>query len=128
MNRKLLDSPHAYMTRLPGKVDDTAYLELYERWCRETVILAIWEGTAHRQILDGLDVIQRKNAHEQLFEHLGKSAQSAEVERLRKRIVTLMGVEHEQPEAQSEALFRELAEFTATSLLHRTAVERVQSP
>jgi hypothetical protein len=31
MNRKLLDSPNAYMTRLPGKVDDTAYLELYER-------------------------------------------------------------------------------------------------
>ena len=34
-----------------------------ERWLREAMILAIWEGTSHRQMLDGLEVMQRKNAH-----------------------------------------------------------------
>jgi acyl-CoA dehydrogenase len=34
-----------------------------ERWLREAMILAIWEGTSHRQMLDGLEVMQRKGAH-----------------------------------------------------------------
>ncbi len=38
-----------------------------ERWLREAMILAIWEGTSHRQILDGLEVMERKRAHQMLF-------------------------------------------------------------
>ncbi len=34
-----------------------------ERWLREAMILAIWEGTSHRQMLDGLEVVQHKRAH-----------------------------------------------------------------
>jgi hypothetical protein len=30
-----------------------------ERWLREAMILPIWEGTPHRQILDGLEAMQR---------------------------------------------------------------------
>jgi alkylation response protein AidB-like acyl-CoA dehydrogenase len=33
-----------------------------ERWLREAMILQIWEGTPHRQILDGLEVMERKAA------------------------------------------------------------------
>ena len=41
-----------------------------ERWLRESMILAIWEGTAHRQVLDGLEVMERKHAHKLLLKHL----------------------------------------------------------
>ncbi|MFO3795714.1 MAG: acyl-CoA dehydrogenase family protein, partial [Anaerolineales bacterium] len=41
-----------------------------ERWLREAMILPIWEGTPHRQILDGLEVMERKKAHHLLFRHL----------------------------------------------------------
>ena len=33
-----------------------------ERWLREAMILAIWEGTSHRQILDGMEVIERTSS------------------------------------------------------------------
>ncbi len=39
-----------------------------ERWFREAMVLTIWEGTCHRQILDGLEVMERKGAHRLLFE------------------------------------------------------------
>src|SRR6185437_2522733 len=45
-----------------------------ERWLREAMILAIWEGTSHRQILDGLEVIERKRADRLLFRRLGSGA------------------------------------------------------
>src|SRR5437764_10354710 len=35
-----------------------------ERWLREAMILAIWEGTAHRQLLDALEVMTRQQAHQ----------------------------------------------------------------
>jgi acyl-CoA dehydrogenase len=41
-----------------------------ERWLREAMILAIWEGTSHRQILDGVEVMERKRAHKLLFGRL----------------------------------------------------------
>jgi acyl-CoA dehydrogenase len=49
-----------------------------ERWLREAMILAIWEGTAHRQLLDTLEVIERKRAHHILFEYLDHPAQMRE--------------------------------------------------
>jgi hypothetical protein len=41
-----------------------------ERWLREAVILAIWEGPSDRQILDGLEVMERKRAHHLLLQLL----------------------------------------------------------
>jgi acyl-CoA dehydrogenase len=41
-----------------------------ERSLREAMILAIREGTSHRQILDGLEVMQRKQVHRALLEWL----------------------------------------------------------
>src|SRR5258705_5187150 len=50
-----------------------------ERWLREAMILAIWEGTSHRQILDGLEVMERKRAHQMLFRRLAEIAPSKQL-------------------------------------------------
>ncbi len=47
-----------------------------ERWLREAMILAIWEGTSHRQILDGLEVMERKRAHQMLFRRWNRKSSS----------------------------------------------------
>ena len=39
-----------------------------ERLFREAIILGIWEGTPHRQILDGMEVVERKKAHVPLLD------------------------------------------------------------
>lgn len=87
-----------------------------ERCFREAMILAIWEGTSHRQILDGLEVIQRKHAHELLFEHLRCDVNNEEVVELKARIAGLLQFDRDQCEAQSEDLFRRLAQFTSQTL------------
>lgn len=88
-----------------------------ERCFREAIILAIWEGTSHRQILDGLEVMQRKDAHELLFEYLGSAADAGAVDRLRGEIVRLLKLDQPEREAQAESVFRRLAEFTARTLM-----------
>lgn len=90
-----------------------------ERCFREAVILAIWEGTAHRQILDGLEVMQRKRAHERLFEYLADAVQKEDEEKMRERIAAHLALEPTRQEAQAEVLFRQLAEFTMHALLRR---------
>ncbi|HYX67942.1 MAG TPA: hypothetical protein VE825_02325, partial [Terriglobales bacterium] len=92
-----------------------------ERWLRESMILAIWEGTAHRQILDGLEVMERKRAHRLLFQHLAPQAAAAEARELEARVDQHLAVPVEEREATAEPLFRALAEFTARSLAHKRA-------
>ncbi len=41
-----------------------------ERLLREAMILPIWEGTTHRQVLDAVEVIVKKDAHKYLYEYL----------------------------------------------------------
>jgi hypothetical protein len=84
-----------------------------ERWLREAMILAIWEGTAHRQLLDALEVIERKRAHQTLFEYLGHS------EKLRETvdaIDTHLKLSAEERESGWEALGTALAKLTAEAL------------
>ncbi len=69
-----------------------------ERWFREAMILTIWEGTSHRHILDGLEVMERKGVHRQLF--------SKGVQERIDRHLALPPVERE---AGAEELFRQLA-------------------
>ena len=57
-----------------------------ERWLREAMILAIWEGTSHRQILDGLEVMERKQAHQLLFRRLAEIASSKELQDLESEV------------------------------------------
>lgn len=90
-----------------------------ERWLREAMILPIWEGTPHRQILDGLEAMERKGAHRLLFEHLAPHAHPQQLEELATRLEAHLALPQEEKEARAEAIFRDLALFTAHTLASR---------
>jgi alkylation response protein AidB-like acyl-CoA dehydrogenase len=90
-----------------------------ERWLREAMILAIWEGTSHRQILDGIEVLQRKQAHLPLLKSLRPVVAEAELLHWEQRIEACLLQPQEELEAGGEKLFAELARFTAEGLLLR---------
>ena len=92
-----------------------------ERWLRESMILAIWEGTAHRQILDGLEVMERKRAHRLLLQHLAPYAAAEEARELEARVEANLKLPVEEREGAAEPLFRALAEFAARALAHKRA-------
>jgi acyl-CoA dehydrogenase len=87
-----------------------------ERWLREAMILAIWEGTSHRQILDGLEVMERKRAHEILFAQLARIAPVKELREMEAEVERHLKLPSNEKEAQAEAMFRRLAVFTADQL------------
>lgn len=87
-----------------------------ERWLREAMILPIWEGTPHRQMLDGLEVMERKRAHEMLFQHLAPYAGQGDLQNISSRIEQHLQLPAEAKEAGIEPVFRDLAIFTARSL------------
>lgn len=88
-----------------------------ERWLREAMILAIWEGTSHRQILDGLEVMDRKHAHHLLLADLAKRAPSANTQEMKSRIEELLALNDDDKQARAEEVFRDLAQLTAEALL-----------
>ncbi len=90
-----------------------------ERLLREAMILPIWEGTPHRQILDGLEVMGRKGAHRMLFEHLAPHAHPQDLEEMAARVEAHLNLPEEEKEARAEGLFRDLAIFTAETLVRR---------
>lgn len=92
-----------------------------DRWLREAMILAIWEGTPHRQMLDGLEVMERKGAHRLLLKHLEPWADSKALREMEARIEAHLALAPEEKEAQIERLFRDLASFTATVLRSKLA-------
>jgi acyl-CoA dehydrogenase len=91
-----------------------------ERWLREAMILAIWEGTSHRQILDGLEVMERKRAHKLLFHRLAEIAPSKELQDLESEVELHLKLPPEEKEALAEPLFRKLAAFTADTLARKS--------
>lgn len=84
-----------------------------ERWLREAMILAIWEGTSHRQVLDGLEVMERKQAHKMLFEQLAGIAPGKDLQEMESEVARHLKLPAAEKEAQAEALFRRLAPFAA---------------
>ena len=88
-----------------------------ERWLREAMILAIWEGPAHRQILDGLEVMERKQAHRLLLQSLATTVPAAALQQMQARIEQHLALPRQEKEAGAEPLFTELAQFTADALL-----------
>ena len=88
-----------------------------ERWLREAMILAIWEGTSHRQMLDGLEVMQRKGAHRLLFQHLAGKGPEAQLREMEARVERQLGLPEVEREATLERLFSDLASLTADTLL-----------
>jgi len=91
-----------------------------ERWQREAMILAIWEGTSHRQILDGLEVMERKQAHKMLFRRLAEVAPAKELQEMESEIEQHLKLPAEEKEALAEPIFRKLAAFTAEALTHKS--------
>jgi len=87
-----------------------------ERWLREAMILAIWEGTSHRQILDGLEVMERKRAHKMLFQRLAEIAPSKELQDMESEVEQHLNLPREEKEALAEPLFRRLAALAAETL------------
>jgi len=87
-----------------------------ERLLREAMILSIWEGTPHRQMLDGLEVMQRQQAHEGLIEWLGEPA-GADTQRA--AIARLLEQDAERAQGDLEPVFREFAAWTARALGER---------
>jgi acyl-CoA dehydrogenase len=87
-----------------------------ERWLREAMILAIWEGTSHRQMLDGLEVMQRKGAHRLLFQHLAGKAPEAQLREMEARVERQLGLPEVDREGTLEKLFADLASLTANAL------------
>ncbi len=87
-----------------------------ERWLREAIILAIWEGTPHRQLLDGLEVMERKRAHRQLLERLRPHADAAAIEQWAERLDRFLARGRADREASIEPLFQDLARFAGETL------------
>ena len=90
-----------------------------ERWLREAMILAIWEGTSHRQILDGMEVIERKQAHNLLFAHLAEFASAQESQACEADLQRHLRLAASEREAQAEPVFRRLALFAAETLARK---------
>jgi alkylation response protein AidB-like acyl-CoA dehydrogenase len=87
-----------------------------ERWLREAMILAIWEGTSHRQILDGLEVMERKQAHKMLFRRLTEIAPSKELQEMESEVEQHLKLPPEEKETLAEPLFKRLAALTEATL------------
>jgi alkylation response protein AidB-like acyl-CoA dehydrogenase len=87
-----------------------------DRWLREAMILSIWEGTPHRQMLDGLEVMERKGAHKLLFEHLEPIADPKALSQVAEQVKHHLALPALEKEAQIEELFRDLARFTTETL------------
>jgi len=87
-----------------------------ERWLREAMILAIWEGTPHRQILDGLEVMERKQAHRLLLKERSGRAPARELQDMNSRIERHLSLPTDEKQATAAELFDDLAALTARSV------------
>jgi acyl-CoA dehydrogenase len=90
-----------------------------ERLLREAMVLPIWEGGSHRQMLDALEAIQRRNAGALLLEHLAPYADPAELGAWRERLDAYLQQPPDTQEAHLETLIPPLAEWVARTLRRR---------
>ncbi|HKD64024.1 MAG TPA: hypothetical protein VKB40_08310 [Candidatus Acidoferrales bacterium] len=84
------------------------------------MILVIWEGTSHRQILDGWEVMERRQAHRLLFQRLAEIAPSEELRNLEPEIEQHLKLPIEKRDAFAEPLFRKLAVLAAETLARQS--------
>jgi len=98
-----------------------------ERLLREAMIADIWEGPPHRQILDGLEVMERKGAHHMLFEHLTPFADPAALQDIIARVDHHLSLDQYEKEAGSQEVFEALAQFTGAALASKMQVKAIVS-
>jgi acyl-CoA dehydrogenase len=96
-----------------------------ERLLREAMIADIWEGPPHRQILDGLEVMERKNAHHLLFAHLAPFANAQELADMRAKVEHHLSLDRDDMEAGAQEIFEALADFAAGAFAYKM---REQTP
>jgi len=87
-----------------------------ERWLREAMILAIWEGTAHRQMLDALEVIERKKAHHMLLKYLERRSETPELREIVRSVDEHLRLPADEREAKWEPIAANLAKATVSAL------------
>ncbi|MFN8452233.1 MAG: acyl-CoA dehydrogenase family protein [Anaerolineae bacterium] len=87
-----------------------------ERHLREAMIADIWEGPPHRQILDGVEAMERKGAHRLLFDYLAPKADVTALADMRARVEALLALPQDEKEAASGDLFHDLAAFAAATV------------
>ncbi len=90
-----------------------------ERHLREAMIADIWEGPPHRQILDGIEAMERKGAHKLLFAHLAPHADATALADMQARVEALLALPPDEKEANAGDLFHDLAAFAAVTLTQR---------
>lgn len=87
-----------------------------ERLFRESIILSIWEGTPHRQMLDGLETMAKKNSHKLLFEFFKERFKGDEFKMKKLTDISeyterFLDMPDEKKEEEVEDLFRKLADL-----------------
>ncbi len=87
-----------------------------ERLLREAMILPIWEGTPHRQVLDALEAIERKNAHEMLIDHISRRRSPTDAALLKHKFADWLNLSTDEKESQAATRFSEIAAMVAKSL------------
>ena len=93
-----------------------------ERLFREAIILGIWEGTPHRQILDGMEVVERKRVHVPLLEGLAaRGGNTAALAMARSEVDDWLSLPAERKEAETERVFARLAATVARELRRAAA-------
>jgi len=83
------------------------------------VILSIWEGTSHRQMLDGLEVMERNQAHTLLLERLAADGTSRPLQEIQSLVEYHLALPQEEKEANAEKFFSRLAALVAHALSRR---------
>ncbi|MCC6616347.1 MAG: acyl-CoA dehydrogenase family protein [Anaerolineae bacterium] len=90
-----------------------------ERLLREAMIADIWEGPPHRQALDGLEAMERKDAHRLLFAHLAPYADARALQAMQAHVEAHLALPQDEKEAGAFDLFDTLAPFVATALVRK---------
>ncbi len=88
-----------------------------ERLQREAMILPIWEGTPHRQMLDGWEVMVKYNLHERLFEEIRPHIAKREADSMYKLINNTIQERQETQERRLTNVFKKLAMLAAKGFM-----------
>lgn len=92
-----------------------------ERLLREAMVLPIWEGGSHRQMLDALEVMQKRKAHETLLKMLEPYTEKQTLANWRSTIEQYLQMPAEKQEAEIETLMAPFARWVAEAHALRLA-------